>query len=253
MSIIHLFRKKTNLIRLTGALAILFAAATIADVVQYQVTTVSLPGVIASAEKSRQQDEETVQKYLAAPKESAGGLKRKNMFAPVPGKPSQPVCTGLFGDTAVFGDKLYNIGDEVSGAKIVAIGPNDVTILWEEKETKLIPFGVANSNGSGGDRRGGDRREEGRSREGRGSGEGRPTVATGGPPEGRFRFEPTADQRARMEEMRDRFMNATPEEREKLREEFRQRMGFGDRGPGGGMGGGMGGGFGGGPGGRGGR
>ncbi|MBN1126854.1 MAG: hypothetical protein JXA82_17745 [Sedimentisphaerales bacterium] len=243
MSLSNIIHNKTNLIKMTGVLAVIFAAATVADVVKYQVTTVSLPKVITAAEKNQQQDEETVNKYLSQPKESAGGLKRKNMFAPPAAKPNQPVCTGLFGDTAVFGDKLYKVGEEVSGAKIVSIGPNEVTILWEEKETQLIPFAVENGGGSEGDRRSGGR-DNSRSRDDRrGGNEMRgPTSASGGPPQGRFRFEPTADQRARMEEMRERFMNASPEERERMREEFRQRMGGGFGGRGGGPGGGPGGG-----------
>ena len=88
MNLSNIIRNKTNLIKFTGILAVVFAAATIADVVKYQVVTMSLPKVIATAEENHQQDEETVNKYLAQPKESAGGLKRRNVFAPPAAKPT---------------------------------------------------------------------------------------------------------------------------------------------------------------------
>jgi len=57
-----------------------------------------------------------------------------------------------------------------------------------------------------------------------------------GPPRGRVGFEMDDATRQRMMEMRQKYENASPEEREQMRSEFRKRMGFEGRGGGGGGG-----------------
>lgn len=227
MTVRELVEKKPYVNMVLVGLAAVFGLVALADAVGYGVRAARLGGVLETAEKKTSPDEEKVKEQLSQYRSVADELKKRNVFCAPPGKPKQPVCTGIFADMAILDGKPYTIGDEVSGAKILGMGGNYVLVEWEGEEVKLEPFATNNvqegssrssgSRGSRGDDRRGSDRDRSRFEGGRGPG-------GGGPPEGRFRFQPSQEQMDRMREMRDRFMNASPEERERMREEFRRRM-----------------------------
>jgi hypothetical protein len=226
-------------------MTLFLACAMVTRVFAFGVTSLRSNSKLKAGLAAQKQDDETVKSCLAKKSEAAGKLKEKNMFvAPSKEKPKPPVCLGLFGNSAIFkdkGDKLYKIGDKIkckagensTEAEIVAIGPNEVTIMWEDKEMKLKPFDVSNETKS---------KDKGKKPEkptptpvGGGAqvvqqdqGQSRPR---GGPRDGRrggggFGF--SGDQ---MRQMRDRYMNMSPEERDRFRNENRNRsMNRGGRG-----------------------
>ncbi len=225
--------------RLLWIAAAVLVLATGGKAMHYAATTWSLPTKIEETVKKNQLDDETVKKLLSQGKEKVQGLRKKSLFAPAAAKPNPPVCVGIFGPMAIIGDRGYLVGESVNGAKILRINPADVVIEWEGKEMTLIPFSVENASQQQGSR------DQNRNQPPQGpgqpqpvsaptvrveGGEGRPSF--GGPPTERMRFEPTPEMRQRMEEMRGRFENATPEERERMRQEFRQNRGDMGMGPG---------------------
>jgi hypothetical protein len=145
---------------------------------------------------------------LAQTKASADEIKKKNLFVPVPAN-QYPVneVIGILGREALIGDKWYKVGDRVGDAKIIAIEPTKVKVVWNGQEKEFSPIG---SSGSGG-------RGDGSGPSGRMSGPG--AGARQGP--GMAAGVSSADR----DKPRQQFMNASPEERQRLREEMRQKMG----------------------------
>ena len=164
--------------------------------------------------------DEAVKACIAANRGAADKIKERNMFAEPKAKPKPPACSAILGSKALIGDKWYGVGDEVGGAKITAIGPREITIIWEEKEKKLFPFAESDKKVS--DRPVSKPAKQSRERRAQ---EVRPMREEGGRPGpgfgrrggmGRF-FDMSEDERS---EMRERMMNMSREER---REFFRQR------------------------------
>ncbi len=241
----------SGLVRILWIAAAVLVAGTVVNGARYAMRYGSIPSITETTVEKSKLDEAATKKLLSAGSERISGLQKKHPFSPPAAKPNPPVCVGIFGPMAIFGDKGYLVGESVNGGKILRINPTDVVIEWEGKEMTLIPFSVENATAQVGGRgeggpRGGDQPQPGQNQPQPGQaptvrvegGEGR---VMSGPPEGRFRFEMTPETRQRMEQMRERFENASPEERDRMRQEFRQNrdsMGFGGPGMGGpGMGG----------------
>ena len=128
-------------------LSLLLIALLVFKVAAFGIGSILLPdkintAVTASTEKAQGDEEDKTKNNEAVEK-----LKQKNMFTPPAPKPVPPACSGVLGDEVIINGKGYKVGQEVGGAKIVAITPNEVTILWEEKEMKLPVFGAVRSNG----------------------------------------------------------------------------------------------------------
>jgi uncharacterized membrane protein YgcG len=163
-------------------------------------------------------------------------LQEKNLFAPKPPKPTAPQATQILGDAAFFGDKWVKVGEEINGAKVVAIDSTSVTLLWEEKEVKQYPFETKPEGGGPGGPQG--------ARPGRPGSNGGQRPAMRPSPEGFGDFggrPPWAMSPEERSQMRQRFEQMSPEEREAFRNEMRRRFeegGFGGRGRRGGGGGG---------------
>jgi uncharacterized membrane protein YgcG len=148
-----------------------------------------------------------LKKVLAQTKASADAIKKNNLFVPVPAK-QYPVSEviGILGREVLIGDKWYKVGDSVGDAKIIAIEPTKVKVVWNGQEKEFSPIG---SGGSGG--RGDGSGPSGRM-SGPGSRRGPGQAAAGGS---------SADK----DKMRERYMNASPEEKQRLRDEMRQKGG----------------------------
>jgi len=79
--------------------------------------------------------------------EVVAALKTKNMFVPPPPPPQPPKqVNGIFGKQALITGKWYAVGDTVPpGAKVLAIDPTCVKLLWKDKEITLAPIMAATS------------------------------------------------------------------------------------------------------------
>lgn len=147
-----------------------------------------------------------LKKVLAATKASADQIKKNNLFVPVSAK-QYPVnqVIGILGREALIGDKWYKVGDSIGEAKIVAIEPTKVKVVWNGQEKEFSPIG---STSGSGDRSGPPGRASGPGVGARaGSG-----VAAGGS---------AADR----DKLRQQFVNASPEEKQRLREQMRGNRG----------------------------
>ena len=86
-------------------------------------------------------DTKDMDKYFAKYKALADELKKKNLFTPPPPK-QHPVkeVLGILGNEVLIKDKWYKVDETVGDAKIVAIGPTQVTIEWEGKKKVFLPI-----------------------------------------------------------------------------------------------------------------
>ena len=157
-----------------------------------------------------------VKKVMAQSKACADEIKKKNLFVPGPVR-QNPVneVIGILGREALIGDKWYKVGDSVGEAKIVAIEPTKVKVVWDGQEKEYSPIGSSGSGGRGGRSGPPDRAS--------GPGAGARMAAAGsrrGPSAG----PPMAASEDR-DQQRERWMNASAEEKQRMREETRRRAG----------------------------
>jgi hypothetical protein len=181
---------------------------------------------VKNAIKLTKPDANGVEKYLAKSKAIVDELKKNNLFVPRPPK-KHPVSSvlGILGSEVLINGKWYKAGDKVGDAKIVAIEPTLVRIEWEGNEKIFSPLQASGASASGPPRRGGPR-----GREAGGSGSAEMVVVGANRRRGPGRGEGFRD------EMRERIMNMSEEERQAFRDRMRARFG-GDRGSGGRRGG----------------
>ncbi len=167
-----------------------------------------------------------VQARVAADKSAAGNLKKKNLFIP-PEKPRNPVTEvgGILGSEALINGKWYKAGAKVGEgpnvAVIVAVEPTKVRVKWNGKETEFLPIHASGQSSGARASEGGPRGAAGEGRRG-----GPPTVTrpegTSTPPSGMRRGGlPAEEMNAYMEKMRNA---SSPEERQRIRDEMRQKM-----------------------------
>lgn len=191
--------------------------------------------------------DQAIERYLAMEKQYAEAKPIKNEaleamrvrspFAGPTATPPLPQCLAILGDYALFGQEWKKTGDEFNGAKILEITPTEVRISWQNQEQVLRPFDVAVDYGSRGQGQGqglGRRGEIARAEPSAGprpadaagvtSAEaprmGPPGMMMGGGPGGGFDFRRMSNEE--LGQMRDRFMNMSPEERRAAFEEFRR-------------------------------
>lgn len=143
----------------------------------------------------------------------------KSMFAPQ--KVEMPKCLAVLGDEALINGQWYKVGSTVEGAKIVAINPESVKILWEKREHTLVPFDVKVQYA---DQKGASEPPKPTAPPGGGDAPGMGRDRNGGP-RGPGMISP--DERRQMYE---RYQNASPEEQEKMRQQMSERFGRRGRG-----------------------
>jgi hypothetical protein len=227
----HIKNKKEFIsVGLLGASAVMVVLMVI-KVTGFLAAPVRAENSLNKAAELSKLDDEEVKKHIDASKAIADELKKKNLFAPPPPK-QHPVkqVLGILGDEALINGKWYKVGESVGDAKIVAIEPTLVRIEWDGNEKTFLPIDTKTSEPSGPRRPGGPDRPQ-VAKEGE---QGQPETVQvqlevrGG--EGMGRFGGGGDMFERMRAMRERFENMSPEERERLRAEMRDRFG-GGRGP----------------------
>ncbi|MHC5059808.1 MAG: hypothetical protein ACYTFK_01810 [Planctomycetota bacterium] len=197
-------------------LAILMAG----KVLGFAITSVRTAGRIEKAVAGSGQDDEAVKINLAKSQAVVEKIKEKNLFAAPKPKPKPPSCSAILGSKALINGKWYGVGDEAEGAKISAIGPREVTIIWEEEEKKLYPFAAPAQKESGRSQSRPDKKEARSERPARaprpeGGRRGQGRFGRGG--RGRLFENMSEEERS---EMREKVRNMSREER---REFFRQR------------------------------
>ncbi|MCH8118142.1 MAG: hypothetical protein IIC00_00270 [Planctomycetes bacterium] len=205
--------------------------------------------LVKNAVAQNNTDANDIDKYFAKYKALANELKKNNLFAP-PAAKQHPVkeVWGIFGNEVLIKDKWYKIDDTVGGAKIVAIGPTEVTIEWDGKEKTFAPIDSKSSSQPGGSRA---TAKGGPTRPGGGSAQmviiqsqGRPTGDPGDGPGGgmkrmkeRFQNMSGADRDKFMAVMKKRseeYKKMSEEERIKFKSKMIEKFGGGE--PGGGRG-----------------
>jgi hypothetical protein len=204
--------------RALAALAALLAAMTLYVIARSEMGTTLARSAIVQALDQQQSDANDVSAGMTTAKSAAEELKRKNLFIPAPPK-ENPVkeVAGILGDEAWINGKWCKVGDSVGDAKIVAIEPTLVKVLWEGQEQEFKPIGSSGAGGNGPP--GGPPRPSG----GPGPSPARVErpMPQGGPPSGR---PPGGMSPEEMAALRERMQKASPEERQKIAEEMRARM-----------------------------
>ncbi len=233
----HLTNKKELVPTVMLGVAVLCGILILVKVTSFFVASARAESVVKRAIKQNKADPNNIEKQLASSAAITDELKKNNLFAPPPAK-QHPVkeVWGIFGDQVLIKDKWYNVGDTVGDAKIVAIGPTSVTIMWGGKEKSFLPIQakiVEDKSGPRG-RTATANRKEGEGGSKGGNGENQPTKVTvkveGGRPEFGGRGGPGEGFMA----MRQRFENMSEREREEFRNRMRERFAGGRGGPGGG-------------------
>ena len=214
MKIESIKSKTDSLTKILFAVAVLLGALVFLKI-GFFVSSSNAMMLVAEADPNKAGPDD-VKKLLAQSKASADEIKKKNLFVPAPAK-QNPVneVIGILGREALIGDKWYKVGDSVGDAKIVAIEPTKVKIVWDGQEKEFSPIG---SSGSGG--RGGPPGLSGRVSGPGGPGRGMVTGSRRGPGP-----ETAGASSAEMDKLRERWMNASGEEKQRLREEMRQKAG----------------------------
>lgn len=175
---------------------------------------------------------EKLEQEAKAPKDDDGkrieALTRQSLFAPPAPAPQPPKCLAILGDTVLINGEWYKEGQEVAGAKILAIEATSVTFLFQDKEIRQYPFEAGGGPPPPPGRPGGRGPRPPSEEQAPSPESGSPRPAGGPPmpggfggPGGRGFFNMSPEER---EQMRQRYEQMSPEERSALREQMRERF-----------------------------
>lgn len=199
------------LARVLLASAALLAALAFVQVARYWVAVSDADSLVAVATRPGSGQP-------AAPDATAkvvvDAIKKNNLFAPTAPKqfPVNEVA-GILGNQALINGQWYSAGDTLDDAKILAVEPTKVRVTWNGQEKEFTPMASTGAGGrEGPERRGGPPAPKGAG-----------VVVTGGRPESGPPAPMAGMSTGEREQMRERFRNMTPEERQKYREEMRAR------------------------------
>jgi len=209
--------KAKPLTKILCALAVLLGALIFLKIAGFFVST-SQARVLESQADAANVGRNDLKKLLAETKATAEELKKKNLF--VLATPKQfPVSDvlGIMGQEALINGKWYKVGDRVAEARIAAIEPTKVKIVWNGQEKEFSPI---TSGGGGG------RPDQPGSLGGRPGPGGPPKMVVTGGRRGSGPMPGPGLSSEEMAKMREQWKNATtPEEKQRLREATRQRAG----------------------------
>jgi len=215
------------------AISVLLVAGIAVKGANYMMFTAQVPELTAEATMHSKPDPNETKKFTEQAKELADKLAQKNMFAPPPPRPENPIKkVDILGDSVLINGNLYKAGDDVNGAKILRIEPTQITYRWEGEKITIGPFGTV-SSGSGEEvqeepterkeprpeRRAERSRDEDRPRR-RGPG------GRGGRGERRSWFRNIPDEER--DQIREKMRNMSPEERDEYRKELEAKYGEGN-------------------------
>jgi len=229
----HLKNKKELVPTVLLGVSVICGILILVKVTSFFVASARAESVVKRAIEQNGADPNNIEKQLASSAAITDELKKNNLFAQPPEK-QHPVkeVWGIFGDQVLIKDKWYNVGDTIADAKVVAIGPTSVTIMWDGKEKSFLPIQAVIAEAKSGQRgrTATTKGNEGDGKNGEGGGATKVTVnieggrldgGQGGPGEGFMA-------------MRQRLENMSEQEREAFRNQMRERFAGGRGGPGGG-------------------
>lgn len=131
---------------LTGV-AVLVGASAFAKVVTLHIEGKRVRNITALTCNGCEPNE--LQQHLDEAEKTADALKQGNLFVKQPPK-THPVkqVDGILGEEVLISGKWYKAGAKVRDAKILAIGPTEVRIEWDGKETVFTPIAASDSGSS---------------------------------------------------------------------------------------------------------
>jgi Na+-transporting methylmalonyl-CoA/oxaloacetate decarboxylase gamma subunit len=153
MNLHHLKWKKESIpVVLLGA-AVVFTVLILIQVTSFLEASARVQNTIKKAVAQDGPSPDAMRVSAAASQAVAQELKKHNLFSP-PQPPRHPVTSvlGILGGEALIGNKWYRAGDMVGDAKIVAVEPTRVRILWQGHEKVFVPMDVAGQPGTSGAR-----------------------------------------------------------------------------------------------------
>jgi len=230
----HLKNKKELIPTVLLGVSVLCGILILVKVTSFFMASARAESVVKRAIKQNGTDPNNIEKQLASSAAITDELKKNNLFAPPQAK-QHPVkeVSGIFGDQVLIKDKWYNVGETVEDAKIVAIGPTSVTIMWDGKEKSFLPIQAVIVEAKSGPRgrTATTKGNEGDGKNAEGGGATKVTInVEGGMPE----FGGPGGPGEGFMAMRQRMENMSEEERQAFRDQMRQRFAGGRGGPGGG-------------------
>jgi hypothetical protein len=153
-------KTKAKISILLLVISVLLVAGIVVKGANYMVFSAKVPGLIAEATLHSKADPNETKKYSEKAKELTEELTKKNMFAPPPPKPQNPIKEiNIIGDAVVIDGNYYKEGAEYKGAKILRIEASQMTYEWEGEKITIGPFGTV-SSGSDEKKRRRDKKEE---------------------------------------------------------------------------------------------
>src|SRR4030042_3742678 len=140
----HWKNKKELVPTVLLGVSVLCGILILVKVTSFFMASARADSVVKRAIRQNQTDPNNMNKQLASSAAIKYELKKNNLFAPPQAK-QHPVkeVSGIFGDQVLIKDKWYNVGDKIADAKIVAIGPTSVTIMWDGREKSFLPIQAA--------------------------------------------------------------------------------------------------------------
>ena len=220
----YLKNKKELVPTVLLGVAVLCGILILVKVTSFFVASARAESVVKRAIKQNMADPNNTEKQLANSVAITDELKKNNLFAPPPPK-QHPVTevSGIFGDQVFIKNKWYDVGDSVGDAKIVAIGPTSVTIMWNGKEKAFLPIQAKIAETKSGPK-GRTATANAKKTEAKdGSGENSPAKVTVKVEGGRPEFGGRGPGEGFMA-MRQRFENMSDREREEFRNRMRERF-----------------------------
>lgn len=137
-------RKREQITLALAAVAVLLGASAFGKVAGFYVQRGRVQGVLGLARSER--DPNSLKRSLGEAKKAAETLKQKNLFVKAPPQ-EHPVkqVDGILGSEAFIAGKWYKVGEKVGDAKIVAINATDVKVEWNGKETTFSPIAAVSA------------------------------------------------------------------------------------------------------------
>ncbi len=137
-------RRRERITLALAAVAVLLGASAFGKVAGFYVQRGRVQGVLSVARSER--DPNSLKRSLGEAKKAAETLKQKNLFVKTPPK-EHPVkqVEGILGNEAFISGKWYKVGEKIGDDKIVAINATDVKVEWNGKETAFSPIAAVSA------------------------------------------------------------------------------------------------------------
>jgi hypothetical protein len=138
------------LAKILAAVTVVLAALILLELAGWRIMTANADMRMSPAIDPNEEQPQDVAPFVVHSRSLAEALKAKNLFVLKPPK-ENPVkeILGILGNEALINGKWYKAGDRVGDARVVAIDPTQVRILWDGREKAFSPIGATGSGASG--------------------------------------------------------------------------------------------------------